>query len=156
MHPFYQNFYLDEERLNPFYAKIEELGLILIMHTGYDIGFPRDRRADPAKIVAITRQFPDLKFVATHLGAWDQWEEVQEILAGENVYMDVAFSLEFMEPEKAKEIIDAHPSERILFGSDSPWSDQSETISLLKNLNLGEGKELAILRGNAEKLLEGE
>jgi uncharacterized protein len=154
MHPFYQDFFLDEKRLYPFYAKIEELGLILMMHTGYDIGFPRDRRADPSKIVAITRQFPDLKFVATHLGAWDQWEEVQEVLAGENVYMDIAFSLEFMEPEKAKEIIDAHPNERILFGSDSPWSDQSETISLLKNLNLGDSKEMAILRGNAEKLLE--
>ncbi|MBC8317386.1 MAG: amidohydrolase family protein [Desulfobulbaceae bacterium] len=153
MHPFYQRFYLNEDRLSPFFAKIEELGLILIMHTGYDIGFPKERRADPAQILAITRKFPDLKFIATHLGAWDQWEEVQEILAGGNVYMDIAFSLEFMEPQKAKEIIEAHPDDKILFGSDSPWSDQLETIHLLKKLGLGEKKEMAILRGNAEKLL---
>ena len=156
MHPFYQDFYLDEKRLYPFWEKIAELDLILIMHTGYDIGFPRDRRADPAKIAAIIHQFPDLKFVATHLGAWDQWEEVQEILAGENIYMDIAFSLEFMDKDKAKDIINAHPPEKILFGSDSPWADQANAIRLLKDLKLGKDRELAILRGNAEKLLRRE
>ena len=153
MHPFYQNFYIDEERLYPLYAKIEELGLILIMHTGYDIGFPRERRADPAKILKITRQFPDLKFIATHLGAWDQWEEVEQVLVGENIYLDIAFAFEFMSSEKARNIINGHSIDRILFGSDSPWSDQSATINLLKNLELGETREKAILRGNAERLL---
>ncbi|MBW1792689.1 MAG: amidohydrolase family protein [Deltaproteobacteria bacterium] len=136
MHPFYQDFYLDEKRLYPFWEKIAEL--------------------DPAKIAALIHQFPDLKFVATHLGAWDQWEEVQERLVGENIYMDIAFSLEFMDKDKAKDIINAHPSDKILFGSDSPWGDQANAIRLLKDLKLGKDRELAILRGNAEKLLRRE
>ena len=42
LHPYYQDFIVDEERMLPFYEKISEEGLILVMHTGYDIGFPRD------------------------------------------------------------------------------------------------------------------
>lgn len=153
MHPFYQEFYLDEKRLYPFYEMLSSLGLILIMHTGFDIGFPRDRRADPQKISAVIKQFPDLKFVATHLGAWDQWDEVGEILAGANVYMDIAFALEFLNKETAKDIITAHPRDKILFGSDSPWADPGEVMTLLKGLNLGDTLEKAILEDNARKLL---
>ena len=155
MHPFYQDFYLDEQRLFPFFEKLSTLGLILIMHTGFDIGFPRDRRADPRKIVAVTNRFPDLKFVATHLGAWDQWDEVGEILAGDNIYIDIAFALEFLDPQKAIDIITAHPADNILFGSDSPWADPGEVISLLKSLNLDDKLEKAILGDNARKLLIG-
>lgn len=154
MHPYYQNFYLDEERLRPLFARIAEKGLILVMHTGYDIGFPLERRADPAKVLDLTRRFPDLKFIATHLGSWQQWDEVKEYLAGRDIYMEISFSLELLEPEQAREIIEAHPEERILFGTDSPWTDQKNALRLLKNLGLAKRKEEAILYGNASKLLD--
>ena len=77
MHPYYQNFVLDENRMWPLYERIAAEGLILVMHTGFDIGFPRKRIADPCKIVAVVERVPELKFVATHFGAWDLWDEVE-------------------------------------------------------------------------------
>lgn len=155
LHPFYQDFFLDEERLRPLFARLADLGLIVVMHTGYDIGFPRERRADPAKIAALIRTFPDLRLIATHLGAWQQWEEVHAELAGKNVYFDIAYSLEFLPPETARQIILAHSPDRVLFGSDSPWADQQAAISLLRILDLPSGDEEKILYANAKRLLAG-
>ncbi len=155
LHPYYQNFFLDEKRLLPLFEKISDLGLIIVMHTGFDIGFPRERRADPQKIADLIDTFPNLKFIATHLGSWQQWDEVHEILTGKNVYFDIAFSLEFLDPDKAKEIIANHPADKILFGSDSPWADQLSAINLLKGLNLGHNSENNILGLNAKRLLSG-
>ncbi|MBI5559389.1 MAG: amidohydrolase [Deltaproteobacteria bacterium] len=153
LHPFYQDFFLDEPRLEPFFAKIADLGLILVMHTGFDIGFPRELRADPRKIASVIKKYPGLKLIATHLGSWDQWEEVHGELAGKNVYLDIAFSLEYLPGELARKIILAHPPDRVLFGSDSPWADQGNTIRLLKALSLGEEREKKILGENASELL---
>ncbi len=55
MHPYYQQFFLDDEKLYPAYEKIRELGLILVMHTGFDIAFPRIRRCDPRQILNVSR-----------------------------------------------------------------------------------------------------
>ncbi|MFH1217085.1 MAG: amidohydrolase family protein [Pseudomonadota bacterium] len=153
LHPFYQDFFLDEERLHPIFAKLSDLGLLVVMHTGYDIGFPRERRADPAKIAALIKRFPDLRFIATHLGSWQQWQEVHEELTGKNVYFDIAFSLEFLPPEMARNIILSHSPDHVLFGSDSPWAAQQSTIDLLKSLELDKEHERKILGGNGEKLL---
>ena len=43
----------------------------------------------------------------------------------------------------------AHPAEYVLFGTDSPWTAQDKTLSLLKGLDLGPDLEKKILRENA-------
>ena len=154
LHPYYQDFFLDEKRLLPIFARVADLGLILVMHTGFDIGFPRELRADPAKIASLMRQLPNLKFIATHLGSWQQWQEVHEELVGTSVYFDIAFSLEYLPKEMARKIILSHAPDRVLFGSDSPWAAQHNTIELLQSLELGQEREQQILGGNAEKLLQ--
>jgi len=154
LHPYYQDFFLDEKRLLPIFARVADLGLILVMHTGFDIGFPRELRADPTKIASLMRQFPELKFIATHLGSWQQWQEVHEELVGTSVYFDIAFSLEYLPKEMARKIILSHAPDRVLFGSDSPWAAQHNTIELLQSLELGQEREQQILGGNAEKLLQ--
>jgi hypothetical protein len=153
MHPYYQNFQIDEERLFPFYEAISAAGLVLVMHTGYDIGFPRARIAGPDRIARVLDRFPELKFVATHLGAWEMWDEVKELLTGRRVYMDISFSLQYLEREAARRLILEHPADRILFGSDSPWACQEEVVRLVKTLELGGALEERIFRGNALELL---
>lgn len=153
MHPYYQNFEIDEERLFPFYEAISAAGLVLVMHTGFDIGFPRTRIAGPNRIARVLDRFPELKFVATHLGAWEMWDEVKELLTGRRVYMDISFSLQYLEREAARQLILEHPADRILFGSDSPWACQEEVVRLVKSLDLGAELEERIFRGNALELL---
>jgi uncharacterized protein len=152
-HPYYQNFTIDEERLFPVYEKICKENLILVMHTGFDFAFARTRIADPEKIITVLKKVPTLKMVTTHLGAWEQWEEVERFLLGKQIYMEISFSLEFLD-DTVRKIISNHPTEYILFGTDSPWTEQQKTLSLFRELQLGEEKEALILRENAVKLLD--
>jgi predicted TIM-barrel fold metal-dependent hydrolase len=152
-HPYYQDFIIDDNRLFPVYEQLCEANLIVVMHTGYDLAFERTRIADPVRIVRVLDAFPDLKLVTTHLGAWEDWDEVEKHLLGKHIYMEISYSLDILEQEKSQRIILTHPPECILFGTDSPWTDQGQTLSLLKGLSLGEEREHRILRENALNLL---
>ena len=154
MHPYYQQFFLDDEKLYPAYEKISELGLILVMHTGFDIAFPRIRRCDPRQILNVMTRFPELKMVTTHLGAWQQWAEVEDLLAGRKIYMDISYTLGQIDTQTARRIILKHPREYLLFGTDSPWSGPQKTYKQLQALELGDEREELILRKNGLALLE--
>ncbi|MCM8806671.1 MAG: amidohydrolase family protein [Candidatus Omnitrophica bacterium] len=153
LHPYYQNFIIDEEKMMKIYDKIYKENLILVLHTGFDFAFERIRIADPEKIINIKNTFPKLKLITTHLGAWEDWDNVEKYMIGKEIYMEISFSLEFLNKEKAKKMIMSHPSDYILFGSDSPWTDQGETLKLLKDLKLPCEIEEKILYFNAKKLL---
>lgn len=152
-HPYYQDFDIDEERLFPIYEEIVKRGLIVVMHTGFDFAFPRIRKADPLKIMRLKERYPELRLITTHLGSWDDWDEVERYLIGKDIYMEISFSLDLLSTERARDIILRHPSTHVLFGTDSPWTDQGETLSLLKGLDLGQEMERMILRENALRLL---
>ncbi|OHB84335.1 MAG: amidohydrolase [Planctomycetes bacterium RBG_19FT_COMBO_48_8] len=153
LHPFYQEFYADEQRLFEMYRKLCDEDMMIVMHTGFDIAFPKERRADPEKLLKIKNAFPKLKFITTHLGAWQQWDEVQELLLGQEIYMEISFAFDYMSPETAGKMLMCHPEEYILFGTDSPWTDQEKTLLQLKNLMIPEKKLERILSRNAMSLL---
>lgn len=153
LHPFYQDFFADEERMLRFYEEVMAQDLLLVMHTGYDIAFPRIRRADPEKLLGVAERFPDLKLVTTHLGAWQQWDEVRRHLLGRRIYMEISFALDELDPPQAREMILGHPEDCLFFGSDSPWTDQAGTLSLLENLQIPPQRLGQILAGNARRVL---
>jgi predicted TIM-barrel fold metal-dependent hydrolase len=153
MHPYYQEFVLDEERLFPIYEACETYGLLLVVHTGFDIAFPRDRIADPVKIITVCERFSELTFISTHLGGWYDWEEVDRYITGKPMYMETSFSLEELPPAKVKDMIMRHPEGYVLFGTDSPWTDQKKAIQLIRALELGKKREEMIFYGNAARLL---
>lgn len=153
MHPYYQDFLLDEERMFGLYEELVRNDLLVVMHTGFDIGYPRIRRADPVRIVRVLDLFPELCMVTTHLGSWDDWDEVQKHIVGRDIHMEISFTFGHLPPEVIRAILTAHPSTHILFGSDSPWRSQEESIRELRSLELPESLEHAILRQNASRLL---
>jgi predicted TIM-barrel fold metal-dependent hydrolase len=153
LHPYYQDFEIDDPSLFHFFRVLEQMGLLVVCHTGFDFAFPRDRKADPVRIVRLLDKFPNLKFVATHVGAWADWEEVERHLLGKPVYMEISMSLEQLGPQRGREFLTAHPAERILFGTDSPWASQAETLRLARALNLDPERERCLLWENAQTLL---
>ncbi|MBW6520863.1 MAG: amidohydrolase family protein [Desulfoarculaceae bacterium] len=153
MHPYYQNFFLDETRLNPLYEALSETGLLLVVHCGYDIAFPRIRRADPGRILTVQKRFPNLRLITTHLGGWDNWQEVDELLIGKEIFMEISFSLTYLPAEQAVRMLNKHPIDYLLFGSDSPWDDQAEAIQRLKKLKFKKDRLNSILAKNAARLL---
>ncbi|PID72721.1 MAG: amidohydrolase [Desulfobulbus propionicus] len=154
MHPYYQDYFLDDPELAPLYAKIAELGLLLVVHNGFDIAYPRIRRTDPKRILSVVEQFPQLRLIATHFGGWDDWDEAEKHLVGKPLYMEISFVLDALEPEKVRALLLAHPQDYLLFGTDSPWLDQKATVEKLQQLQLPDELYQAILWKNGARLLE--
>jgi len=155
VHPYYQSFKLDDACMLPVYEKLSELGLMIVSHTGYDIAFPRYTCADPARVAWVVEQYPQLKFVATHFGGWDDWDHVEEYLIGKKVYIETSFSLFYLDNERVKRMAQSHLADRIFFGTDSPWRDQGRDLELWQSLDLQDHLLAKILGENAEALLDG-
>ncbi|HEX7598477.1 MAG TPA: amidohydrolase family protein [Polyangia bacterium] len=153
LHPYYQDFELDDPSLFHFFRVLEQMGLLVVCHTGFDFAFPRDRKADPVRIVRLLNKFPSLRFVATHAGAWDDWDEVERHVLGKPISMEISMALERLGPNRGREFLTAHPADRILFGTDSPWTSQAETLGLARGLDLGPERERRLLWENARALL---
>lgn len=154
LHPYYQDFLIDEARMFPIYERCIERNLILLCHTGYDIAFPRDPRATPERIVRVADRYPELRLITSHIGAWDDWAAVRDLMLGRPIYMDVSYSFEFPDPDNIiGDILARHPAEYILFGSDSPWGDQRQTIERIRERVADPATRAAILGGNAARLL---
>lgn len=153
IHPYYQEFYLDEPRMEPIYECIRECGLMIFCHTGFDVAFPRVRRADPERICKVIAKFPGLKFVATHLGAWENWDEVERWLIGKPVLLETSFAIPYCGVDRVRRLLMNHLPDYILFGTDSPWAGQAEEIERVKALDLPADRRQKLFYDNARRLL---
>jgi len=153
LHPMYQQFAVDEPRLDPLYAATADAGLIIVMHSGYDIAFDDSELANPVRIASVLDRHPDLKLVATHLGGWKDWRRVREQLADREIYIETSFSLDWMPADEAVDLMRTLGVHRLLFGTDSPWADQTEEIRRMAALDLTDAEREAVFGGNAERFL---
>jgi predicted TIM-barrel fold metal-dependent hydrolase len=153
-HPYYQDFDLLEDRMQPIYAAAQDTGLLVAVHTGFDLAFPRVRKADPRRVVEVTGAYPRLRLITTHLGGWEDWDEVRRHLLGKPYYMELSFCFGLLSDEAMRDFLLAHPREYLLFGTDSPWVGQRETLDALRALDLEPALLRCILAGNAARLLE--
>lgn len=153
MHPDYQGFFVDEKRVFPIYEEIFAAGLILILHAGLDIGLPVPIHCTPMKLAAVLDAFPGGIIVAAHMGGYKCWSEVNNFLAGRDVYFDTSYSFYALGAAPMEELIRVHGVKRILFGTDSPWGMQKREVELINSLKLSSDEKECIFFGNAKKLL---
>lgn len=155
IHPEYAAYYVDEPAWEPIFAACEERGMFLLTHAGYDFISPDRIAVTPSRLAKVLDRHPELTVIAAHLGANMLWDEVKNTLCGrERLYFDTAIlSREGADPHVVREIIRKHGAERILFGSDMPWSDPAEEIAFLRSLGLEKEEEDRIFFQNAEQLL---
>ena len=154
LHPDYQGFFIDDEKMFPIYEKIGELGLITVLHSGFDIGYPEPVHCTPKALSTVLKYFGGAPVVAAHFGGLCARPETLEHLAGKDVYLDTAYCYGMLTPRKAKELIDVHGADKILLGSDAPWNSPEQDIELVKCFGLTEDEEKAVLGGNAQRLLD--
>ena len=152
-HPDYQEFYVDEPRMFPIYELAFKLDFMVVFHAGVDIGLPEPYHCTPERLLKLVEAFPGGRIVAAHLGSYSYWDDVEQFLVGKDIYLDTSYTLGWIEDEQAIRIITEHGYEKILFGTDSPWTDQAEEIDKLLNLGLDKKMEDAILGGNAKSIL---
>jgi predicted TIM-barrel fold metal-dependent hydrolase len=154
LHPMYQGFFVDEPAVWPLYEAIAETGLVLLLHAGRDIAFPPDDdRADPERILRVHRAFPQMPIIAAHMGGWMKWSQVRETLAGTDVYLETSYAFGQGCDEEVRRILITHSPERVLFGTDSPWRDQMETVKHVRAALSEPDLQELVLHRNAERLL---
>lgn len=154
LHPDYQNFFADEDRMLPIYEKIGSLGMITVFHCGVDIGYPKPVHCTPEMLSHVLDSFGGAPVVAAHFGGCGAWEETEKYLCGKNVYLDTAYCCGMLPPSIADELIAIHGADKILFASDAPWNSAAQDIGLVECLNLSEDDKKAVLGGNAQRLLK--
>lgn len=155
VHPEFQQFRFDEERLFPVWERCGELGLFLIAHAGWDALFDPPYHSDPEALAAFRRRFPGLKLILAHLGGMAMWDEVEKHIAGLPVYLDLAMATpEYIDADRLLRIIRAHGAERILFGTDSPWYGQKKQLDFIRSLPLTPEERERIFHRNAAELLK--
>lgn len=152
-HPDYQEFYVDDPGVVPLYRALADAGLIVLFHAGIDIGLPPPVHCTPDRLARLLDAVPDLTVIAAHMGGYKCWEDVRCLLAGRDIYFDTSYTIQDLGAEPMTELIKAHGANKVLFGTDSPWTDQAEQIAVIRGLDLTEAEIDAILGGNAERLL---
>jgi predicted TIM-barrel fold metal-dependent hydrolase len=68
--------------------------------------------------------------------------------------MEISLSIPYLGRPAAKALLEAHPPEYLLFGTDSPWADQKAAIAEIRSLRLPAELERRILYENARRLLD--
>ena len=153
IHPDYQNVNFDDISMMRLVDEASALGFIISVHAGVDIGLPGPVHCTPEMALHVIREVHPEKLVLAHTGGWKCWDEVEEKLAGRDVYFDISFTDGYIENDRFRRIIINHGTDRILYATDSPWSGQKETMAAVKKLDLGEESEEKIFYRNAETLL---
>ena len=153
LHPEYQAFEVDDARMFPIYQKIASLGLITVFHAGQDIGFMPPAKAAPDKMLRALSAFDGAPVVAAHFGGYNMWDDVLDILCGQNIYLDTSFTFGRIQRPLAQAIIEKHGPDKILFGTDLPWSDARAERRLIDALDLSDADRERIYFRNAAALL---
>ncbi|MGB3906535.1 MAG: amidohydrolase family protein [Anaerolineae bacterium] len=154
LYPTYQGFYANDNMIYPLYAKAQELGIPVMIHTGSSIFTgARLKYGDPLWIDEVAVDFPELPLIQVHSGR-GFWYRRAFFLARlhRNVYMEIAG----LPPHK---LLDYFPeleknADRIVFGSDWPGLRSIKAnVEAIRSLAISEETKAKILGGNAVGLL---
>lgn len=153
LHPYFQDMAID----NPQFIKVVEEAvkndLVVAIHSGLDSGF-KTVMSEPKTTLTLVKNVDCSKVVLAHMGGCMLWDGVEEYLVGENVNFDTSYCLHVIKDKKQFErIVKNHGADKIVFGSDTPWTDVKYGIDAINSLDFTEEEKEKIFVNNAKKLL---
>ena len=158
IHPDYMNTEIDASIFTPVFELCAQLGLLVVTHAGFDPVQPEHMHCTPDMVLRVMDRHPTLKLVVAHTGGFACEGETLQKLCGAPVWLDTSLSALRMvkHPEQGAlcaEILRKHDPSRILFATDTPWSDPVQELAFIESLGLGASVADRILYGNAVDLL---
>jgi uncharacterized protein len=154
LHPVAQRFEPGDPRMRPVYDACEELGLVVLSHSGS--ARHGEPYAEPRAFAEVLREHPRLRVVLAHLGGGSWRQTVGLAAAFPQVTFDLCEIVEWTgapnaptDRELAQMIREIGP-ERVMLGTDFPWYDLGRTVELVMGLPLlSTGDKEQILGANA-------
>lgn len=128
--------------------------MTVVFRCGVDIGLYPPAHMTPRRLVNALEPLKGANVVAAHFGGYMMWEQAIDDLCGKDVYLDTAYAAGAIPPRIAAKVIEAHGTDKILFGSDLPWSHAGEERTMIRSLGLSESDMDKIFFLNAKKLLK--
>ena len=161
LHPSLQAFAPNEERFWPLYEKCQDLGLIILFHTGTSgvgAGQPggqgiRLDYARPILLDAAAAAFPDLKILAAHFGYPWHLELLAMALHKTNVYIDISGWAPRYIPTEVIRDMKGRLQDQFVFGSDYPFLQPQRCLEELASLDIEPPVLDKLLLGNGKRLL---
>lgn len=148
---------INDKAFYPCYAKAEELGVPILIHTGSAIiKGVKTKHVHPQMIDDIAFDFPDLKIICAHLGGWQYMDVVSALVHHNNVFADLSFWP--LNPRFSGivpwNLLENVASDKILLGSDYPAGQTpKEAVEAVKGLPVSQSFKEKILGENASKIL---
>lgn len=166
IHPDYQETYFDDIRYLRILDAAAEEGLFVLVHAGMDEVYPDHIHCDVKRILHVLEEVECSHLILAHMGGWQMWTDVKKYICGAPVFMDTAFSLtgtvsvenrgdygKMLDDNQFTELVRLHGVDRVLFGSDTPWSSQKKNLEWIQKCSLNPEEKTQILGENARKLL---
>lgn len=158
IHPEFQFFYPDEERMFRLYEAFIEHDMLAFFHAGGGGTWLKEIHGTPERFEAVLDSFPKMKVLAAHFGGYDCWDGVEKHLLGRDILFDTAYifnssdGAKYLPADEIVRLVEAHGSEKILFGTDYPFRRQDVEIANLLGLDLDDSDKRAILGENAARM----
>jgi aminocarboxymuconate-semialdehyde decarboxylase len=171
---------IDAERLAPFYARVQELGVPLFLHPtdavfGDDLeGYGGALQLSLGRIIEVSvaasrlvfsgllENYPDLKVVMSHTGGALPYQSGRMDKNGKNAklprppstYIKRMYT-DTVSPHSMgmKFAIDYYGIDRVMYGSDYPCWDPATALALLDEIGLSEGDKDKVFYRNARRIL---
>ncbi|MFZ0448639.1 MAG: amidohydrolase family protein [Desulfatiglandaceae bacterium] len=166
VHPFLQRLDILSPRARRFWSLLEEAGLPVMLDSMYLKGLEHYKphlkqlarmsgafETGPERIATLAKDYPDLVFIAAHLGSLYAWERLDPLYPLGNVFFDLSFMSYLLPPQRIVDIIRRKGSDHVLFGTDAPWRKPSEARIWFDELPLNPREFEQISHENLEGIL---
>ena len=162
LHPIHQAFFPDDPAFIPLFAKAEELGIPVLMHSGYAAaganapgggGFELAYSRPIPHVDSLAARHPDLTIIMAH-PAWP-WiqEQVAVALHKSNVFIDLSGWAPRYIPKELISEASGRLRKKVLFGSDYPYISPVTWLEQFQELDIRDGSRPLILHDNAARIL---
>ena len=162
LHPIHQAFFPDDPAFIPLFAKAEELGIPVLMHSGYAAaganapgggGFELAYSRPIPHVDSLAARHPNLTIIMAH-PAWP-WiqEQVAVALHKSNVFIDLSGWAPRYIPKELISEASGRLRKKVLFGSDYPYISPVTWLEQFQELDIRDESRPLILHDNAARIL---
>lgn len=149
LHSEFQQFAIDSEAADRLFSIVGSR-LPFLVHVGDE----NSDASSPVRLARVLDRHPEIRVIAAHLGGYMQWHDAKKHLIGRpGLYLDTSSALWRLSPQQALEIIRAHGTKHVLFGTDYPVHTAEKELVLFNRLDLTPGERADVLYHNAASLL---